>query len=165
MWTVIKYSKNELAALKSEFIKKLGDEINFYQPKLKVISYVKSKKIVKDIFILGDYILCFHKDFSKKGVSDSLKYCKGLKYFLNDYIKSQKDIEKFVTNCKKSEDEKGYLKQKYFDLRNYKNFEFLSGPFKNLILTSVEQNKSTLSALLGKYKIIVSKENNLFRPI
>ena len=44
MWTVIKYSKNELAVLKSEFIKKLGDEINFYQPKLKVISYVKSKK-------------------------------------------------------------------------------------------------------------------------
>mgnify|MGYP001205570798 CR=1 FL=1 len=165
MWTIIKFEKNKLSLVKNEFINKLGKEVSFYEPKFKITSYTKSKKIIKDISVLGDYLLCFHKDFAKKTAINSLRYCRGLKYFLSNYLNSQHEIEKFINYCKKSEDEKGYLKYTYFDFNNKKGFEFLSGPFRNLVFTTLEQNKSYLSSLIGKYQIIVSKKNNLIRPI
>ena len=153
MWTIVKFDKNKLPLVKSEFKCKLGNEVQFYEPKLRIVSYSKSKKIIKDISILGDYLLCFHRDFAKKTALNSLKYCRGLKYFLTNYINSQSDIEKFINYCKNSEDENGFLKHSYFDFKNKNKFEFLSGPF-NLIFT-IEQNKLYLTSLIGKYQIIV----------
>ena len=60
--------------------------------------------------LLGDYILCFHESFKKNSIINTLKYCKGLKYFLTDFSSSQEDIENFIIKCKKHEDNDGFLK-------------------------------------------------------
>ena len=63
--------------------------------------------------LLGDYLLCFHKDFSNKSIISNLKYCRGLKYFLTDFLNSQIEIENFISECKKNEDNQGYLKPSF----------------------------------------------------
>ena len=54
---------------------------------------------------------------------------------------------------------------KIFDFLNKKNYEFMSGPFSNLIINVISQNKFSIKALMGNYRITVSKKNNLVRPV
>ena len=161
MWAVLKIDKKNLSLLKNDFFKRLGKDVKFFMPKLKLKKFVKKKIYFKESFLLGDYMLCFHKDFSKT----SLKYCKGLKYFLMDFLNSQKEIEKFISKCKENEDENGFLKSTFFDFANSKSYEFISGPFTNMIFNIINENKLSIKALLGNYTIIVSKGENLFRPV
>ena len=107
----------------------------------------------------------FHEEFKKKTVLTSLQYCKGLKYFLKNFNSSQIEIENFILKCKENEDSEGYIKQSFFDFKNKNKLEFISGPFTNLIFSILEENKNTIKALIGNYKISVSKEENFFRPI
>ena len=165
MWAVLKIDKKNLAVLKNDFFKKLGKGVKFYMPKLQLKKFIKKKIFIKESFLLGDYMLCFHKDFSKKSVLTSLKYCKGLKYFLMDFFKSQKEIEKFISKCKENEDENGFLKSTFFDFENKKSCEFISGPFTNMVFSIINENKLSIKALLGNYRIMVSKKENLFRPV
>ena len=115
MWVVAKIDIKKISTLKNEFFKKLGKNVLFYSPKLKLRKFMNSKIQVKENFILGNYILCFHKEFEKKSSLTSLKYCKGLKYFLNDLYSSQKEILDFISKCKKNEDKEGFIKQNFFD--------------------------------------------------
>ena len=165
MWVVAKIDIKKISTLKNEFFKKLGKNVLFYSPKLKLRKFMNSKIQVKENFILGNYILCFHKEFEKKSSLTSLKYCKGLKYFLNDLYSSQKEILDFISKCKKNEDKEGFLKQNFFDFENNSKYEFISGPFTNLIFTLLSENKTYINALIGKYKISVSKNENFFRPV
>ena len=165
MWAVIKIDTKKVLTLKQELLSILGNEVKFYAPKLKIIKYFKSKTYIKDTYLLGDYLLCFHKDFNKQDIITSLKYCKGLKYFLNNFKISQVEIEKFVSKCKQNEDKDGYIKQTFFDFINRKKYEFISGPFTNFIFSILNENKFLVTALIGKHKISVSKEENLFRPV
>lgn len=165
MWIVLKIDKKNLNFLKSEFKTKLGEDIKFYMPKLRLKKFIKKKFFFKESSMLGDYLLCFHKDFSKKSVLSSLKYCRGLKYFLYDFLSSQKEIENFVTKCKKNEDEDGFIKQTFFEFKNKVKYEFISGPFTSLIFSILNENNSNIQAIIGKYKATVSKEGNLFRPV
>ena len=105
MWTVLKIDKKNLSLLKNDFTKKLGKDVKFYIPKLQLKKFLKKKLYIREISLLGDYLLCFHKDFSKRSVLTSLKYCKGLKYFLTDFLNSQNEIEKFIAKCKENEGE------------------------------------------------------------
>ena len=86
MWAVLKIDKKNLELLKNEFKKKLGDDVQFYTPKLQLKKFLNKKIYKKEILLLGDYLLCFHKDFSKKSVLTSLRYCKGLRYFLSESL-------------------------------------------------------------------------------
>ena len=165
MWTVIKFDKKNLANLKKEFFNKLGKDVKFYLPKLKLNKFLNKKTYTREIFLLGDYLLCFHKDFSKSSILSSLKYSKGLKYFLNDFLSSQTDIEKFIKKCKINEDQNGFLKGTFFNFKNKNKFEFISGPFTNLMFMVLKENNVSIDALIGQYRITVSKENNLFRPV
>ncbi len=165
MWAVIKIHKKKFCLLKKSLEEKLGSDIKFYTPKLKLKKFCKTKTYFKDFYILGDYLFCHHKELAKQSVLNSLKYCKGLKYFLNDHIKSQHDIIKFISKCKENEDEKGYINQTFFNFSKNNKFEFISGPFSNLIFKIIEENNLFIKTLIGKYKITVSKNNNLFRPI
>ena len=165
MWAIIKIDIKKISTLKSEFINKIGGEVLFYSPKLKLKQYTKSKVCSKEIYLLGNYILCFHKDFGKQSVVQTLKYSKGLKYFLNNLNSNQNDIENFITKCKEHEDENGFIKQTFFNFKSYKKFKFLSGPFTDFMFTIINENKSTIKALIGKYKVTMSKEKNFFRPI
>ena len=151
--------------LKRDLLSKLGSEVKFYMPKLQLKKFLKRKIFVKESFLLGDYLLCFHEDFSKRSVLTSLKYCKGLKYFITSFLNNQKEIENFVEKCKKNEDENGFIRSTFFEFNNTKNFEFISGPFTNMIFRILHENKLNIRASLGKYNVTVSKEENLFRPV
>ena len=165
MWTVIKIDRKKMNTLKNEFFSKIGNDVKFYSPKLKIEKRIKAKIQIKENYLLGDYILCFHKDFKKNSVLSSLQYCKGLKYFLRNLNTSQIEIKDFIFKCKSNEDSEGYIKQSFFNFQNKNKFEFISGPFTNLIFSILEENKFSIRGLIGKYKISVSKEQNLFRPV
>ena len=165
MWAVIKINTKNLGILKKEFYDKLGKDVKFYIPKMKIKKFVKTKICMRENLLLGDYMLCFHKDFTKRSVLNSLKYCRGLKYFLSDLINYQIEIEKFISKCKENEDESGFIKPTFFEFEDKKNYEFISGPFTDMIFKVIRENKFSLKALMGKYEVNISKKENLFRPI
>ena len=165
MWTVLKVDKNYISLLKKDFSQKIGKDIKFYIPKLKINKFYKKKTLKKEIMLLGDYLLCYHKDFSKKSIISNLKYCRGLKYFLTDFLNSQTEIENFITKCKKNEDEDGYIKASFFDLKKNTKYQFASGPFTNLVFRILDENKLSFKALIGNFSVTVSKEQHLFRPV
>ena len=165
MWTILKIDKKNLSLLRDELRKKLGNDVKFYIPKLQLKKFFNKKSYKKEIPLLGDYILCFHKDFSKKTVLTSLKYSRGLRYFLSDFFNSQDEIQTFVDKCKENENEEGFIKPSFFNLKIDKSFEFISGPFTNVIFRVLHENKGSIKALVGNYKFTVSKELNFFRPV
>ena len=165
MWAVLKINKCNLETLKKELYDKLGCDIKFYTPRLKLRKFLKKKVLIKEHFLLGDYLLCFHKDFSKKSVLTSLKYCRGLKYFLSDFLSSQKEIEKFIIKCKKNETSTGYILPSFFDYKKNESYEFISGPFTNFIFNIFKENKLSMYGVMGNYKITVSKNNYYFRSV
>ena len=165
MWAILKFDKKNLGVLQTDFYKKLGSDVKFYLPKLRLQKTLKNKIFKKEIFLLNDYILCFHKDFSKKSVLTSLKYCRGLKYFLSDFLSSQEEIEKFIYKCKKNETNDGYILPSFFEHKKNKNYEFISGPFTNFIFSIFKENKLSLYGTLGDLKITVSKNNYFFKTV
>ncbi len=165
MWAVLKIDKNCSSFLKKEFREKLGNNVKFYAPKLKLKKFYSKRSLTKEVSLLGDYLLCFHKSFKEKSIVNTLKYCKGLKYFLTDFINSQEDIVKFVNKCKIHEDNDGFLKPTFFEIKKNLKYEFTSGPFTNLVFSILYENKLSIKALIGNYKITVSKEQNFFRPV
>lgn len=165
MWAILKFDKKNLEILKKDFYKKLGSDVKFYNPKLELKKTKKKKTFIKEISLLNDYLLCFHKDFSKKSVLTSLKYCRGLKYFLSDFLSSQKEIEKFIIKCKKNETSTGYILPSFFDYKKNESYEFISGPFTNFIFNIFKENKLSMYGVMGNYKITVSKNNYFFRSV
>lgn len=165
MWAVLKINKKNLGLLKNDLCNKLGKDVRFYIPKLKLKKFLKRKIFIKESFLLGDYLLCFHKDFTKKSVLTSLSYSKGLKYFLTDFFNSQKEIEKFINKCKENEDEEGFIKSTFFEFKDKNKYEFISGPFTNMVFNIINENKLSISTLMGNFRTTVSKKENLFRPV
>ncbi len=165
MWAVLKINKYNLELLKKELQEKLGYGVKFYAPKLKLKRFLKRGVFTKEYFLLDDYLLCFHQDFKKESVISSLKYCKGLKYFLKTFLNSQKEIQKFIDKCKLNEDEEGFIKSSFFEFRNSNKYEFISGPFTNMVFSIINENKFFVNTLMGNYRTTVSKEGNLFRPV
>jgi len=114
MWAIIKFDKKKLELLKKDLKEKLGEDINVYKPKLLFKKYKNNKLINKEFNLLGDYLFCFHKNFQDSSTISKLKFSKGLKYFLNGFVQSQKEINKFIKKCKESENEEGYLSQNFY---------------------------------------------------
>ena len=100
MWAIIKIDKKNLSYLKHSFKNKLGDDLKIYSPKFLIQKFHKNKLKTKEIELLGEYLFCFHKKFENPTTISSLKYTKGLKYFLNGFLQSQEDIKKFIFRCK-----------------------------------------------------------------
>ena len=165
MWTVLKIDKKSIGLIKKNFINKLGQDVKFYVPKVKLYRFLNKKKYVKEISLLGDYLLCFHKDFSNISILNSLKYSKGLKYFLTSFKNSQNEIEKFILRCKANEDENGFIKSTFFDFKAGKKYELISGPFTSMIFNSCHENKLSIKAFINNYTVTVSKEKNFIRPV
>lgn len=115
--------------------------------------------------LLGDYALCYHEKFSNKNLINTLKYCRGVKYFLDQYSVYQNEIEEFIKNCKQHENKFGFLKQSFFQFKKNKKLKFISGPFTNFVFNIIKENKLTLKILMGSFSVTVSKEEYLFRPV
>ncbi len=165
MWTIIKFKKQNLSLLKQDFLKSLGKDVKFYTPKLKLQKYVKNKLQNQESFLLGDYLLCFHESFNNKNIISSLKYSRGLKYFLNDFKGCQKDINEFIRKCKSNEDENGFIKQCFFEFKDDGIFQFLTGPFVNKGFEVISRQNNKIKILIGKLTATVSRKNYIFRPV
>ena len=83
----------------------------------------------------------------KKKFFNSLKYCKGLKYFLTNFSSSQKEIENFISKCKENEDTNGYLKQSFFNFGEKVSIN-LYLDLTNLIFTIFKENKFSIEAIM-----------------
>ena len=165
MWILIKYNKKNLSLLKRDLFNKIGKKTKIYIPKIKINYRKKNQIIVKENFLLGDYLLCFHENFKNINFIETLKYLKGIKYILSDLISSQKEIINFIEKCKLNESQDGYIKQSFFDYDIKKNYEFVSGPFSKMIFKVIEENKSKYKILLDNFKVTISKEDYLFKPV
>jgi len=165
MWVVIKFKKENLSLLKEDLKKKLGTSPKIYIPTLQLFYTKKNKNFKKKLFILGDYLFCFHKSFEDKKIISSIKYCKGLKYIVEGFKDSQTEIKKFIYHCSKHEDNNGYLKQTFFEISTQKDFKFISGPFSDMIFQIINIQKNKIKILVGNLVTTISdKKNYLYQP-
>ena len=114
---------------------------------------------------MGDYLLCFHKDFKNPSTTNKLKFCRGLKYFLNGFIESQNQIEEFVRRCKDSENKGGYLSTSFYQLHINSKYKFVSGPFAEKIFQIINFQKNRINILMGNIKTTIKKQEFLFNPV
>ncbi|MDC0529777.1 hypothetical protein OAN91_00470 [Pelagibacteraceae bacterium] len=165
MWTIIKFDKKKLSLLKKDFSEKLGKDFIIYNPKVFLQKYKNNKLINKEFDVLGDYLLCFHKNFKDKNTLNNLKFCRGLKYFLEGFIQSQTDIEKFVNKCKSSENKDGYLSQNFYQLKINGQYKFSSGPFVEKIFKIINLHKNKIDIFMGNIKTTIKKQDYLFSAV
>ena len=165
MWTIIKFNKNNLEILKKDLIKKLGDDLKIYSPRISVQDYKKNKIINKEYALLGDYLFCFHNKFANPDIISSLKFSRGLKYFLDGFAGSQEEIKNFILKCKSSENRDGYLTKNFFELYLNSKYKFQNGPFTNMIFKIIELQKDKINILVGNIKTTIKKNDFLFNPI
>ena len=165
MWTILKFDKKKLNLLKQDFKKKLGDNIKFYIPKIKIQKFKNNKLINKELNLMGDYLFFYHNETDNEKKLNTLKFSRGLKYFLNGHIDTQDDIEQFIHDCKVSENNEGFLSNNIFDLHLNKKYKFSSGPFTEKIFKIINLQKNKLSILMGDIKTTIKRKDYLFSPL
>ena len=131
-----------------------------YSPKILQQEIRGNKFYKKSNYILGNYLLIFHEKLKDEFFSNRLSFVKGVDIVLKGFELSQKEIKFFVEKCKKNENEDGYLVQDFFINNLNDKIRFCSGPFVNFAINLIEIQKSKVSVLAGKYKILVNKKNN-----
>ena len=165
MWIVANIKSKEINVFKKELKIKLNDKIKFYYPKILYKKYFNNKIITKEKPILENYIFCFNPKFSDCKILVNLKYCKGLKYFLNNHPIDQQNILKFINNCKKFENDKGFLLPDFINSILKNKGKFISGPFKNLIFEIIEKHKKNLKIKIGNFITTINCNKYLLQPI
>ena len=85
MWSIIKFDKKKFSFFKEDLKKDLVKILKFIFQKICIENFKKNKLIKKEINLLGDYLFCFHNNFSSDEKINSLKFTRGLKYILNGY--------------------------------------------------------------------------------
>tara|TARA_B100002051_G_scaffold276637_1_gene326409 strand:+ start:480 stop:977 length:498 start_codon:yes stop_codon:yes gene_type:complete len=165
MWTIIKFDTKKLASLKEDLKLKLGKNYKIYIPKIKIQKYKNNKLISKEVNLLGDYLFCFHNEFKSKKILTYLKFTKGVKYFLEGYVESQKDIENFLTHCSNFENKEGLISENFFDLNINKKYKFMNGPFTDKIFDIINIQKNNISILIGNLKTTIKREKFLSNPV
>ena len=157
MWVVAKYDKKKANFFLEDLKKKLKDKVVIYNPRVKIEKFHKNKLISKEFNILGDYIFCFNPKFENQKILNNLQFTKGLKYFLNGFYKSQKEIKEFIKKCKKSENENGFISADFFDIEVNKKYIFNSGPLLNLIFQVIEVQKTKFKIIMGDKTATIEK--------
>ena len=115
--------------------------------------------------MLSDYLFCYHSSFNNLNFLNSINFLRGLKYILRDFVSSQKEISFFIERCNQYEDKEGFLSQDFFNFENLNKFQFLSGPFTNMIFDLIRrENKNNLKCLIGDFKLVITGKDNLFFP-
>ena len=166
MWLIAKIKKNETNFFKFGIKEKCGEDLILYQPIIECEKFINNRIRRYNKAILEDYFFCYSKQFQNQIFLNNLKNIKGLKYFLGGHLNNQKDIIKFINNCKKHENKYGFISPSFFfDIISSKA-KFVSGPFTNMLFEVLEKNKNKFKVLIGKYKVSFSaKERNLYYPI
>ena len=165
MWTVIKFDKKNIHIFEEDLKRKLGNNFEIYYPKLTIQKYQKQKLKQKNINLLGDYLFCFHSKFQNERNISQLKFIRGVKYFLNGFRQSQIEINNFIINLKKLENEDGYITQNIYQTEIDKIYKFTSGPFTEKIFKIISLNKDKIDVLIGNIKSKINKKKFLFKPV
>ena len=164
MWVVAKYDRKKTNFFIEDLKKKLKNDVVIYNPRVKVEKFHKKKIISKEFNILGDYIFCYNPKFKNQKILSALKFTKGLKYFLNGFYKSQKELKEFINKCKKSEDKNGFISADFFDIEINKKYIFNNGPLTNLIFQVLEVQKTKFKILMSD-KIATIRKGFLFSTL
>ena len=164
MWTVIKFEKKKINFLKQELINKLGHEVVIYCPKILIQKFKKDKLEKREFNLLGDYIFCYHKQFSKISFLKQLNFLRGVKYFLDGFHSSQNEINTFIKRCKSLENSEGYISQGLYQAQINKCYKFSSGPFADKIFKIIQLQKNKIDILMGNIKTTINKNEFLFNP-
>ena len=166
MWIIAKYKLHELNTLKNKLKEILGNDPEYFIPKIKYNKIVKKKFKTFKKSILEGYLICFHSKFNSKDILNTLKYTRGISYILEGFKNNQEEIFNFVNRCKNFEDDEGFIKQDFFNHNNFTRAKFVSGPFTNLAFDILSKQSDKIEILIGKYKTTISKDSNfLYRPI
>ena len=115
--------------------------------------------------MLGNYIFFYHNDLKNENIINSLRSIKGLKYFLNGYSKSQKELNSFISQCEKSEDKNGFINDNFVSLIYNNYYKFKTGPFVDKLFKLVNFNKEYLEILLGNIKTKIKTNSYLIEPV
>ncbi len=165
MWTIIKIDKKKYNLLQQDFKKKIGEKVIYYKPKMKISTFSKNRLIEKEIDILGNYVFCYSKIFKEKKIMNTLKFSKGLKYFLDGFNSVQDEINEFIDKCKKLENKNGFICSNMETYCENKEYEFISGPFAKKLFTILNLEKNRVKILLGTVETYISKNKYLFRSV
>ena len=74
-------------------------------------------------------------------------------------------IKEFINRCRNSENEEGYLTNKFYNLYKNSKFKFNSGLFSNFVFKIINLQKNKINILLGNLKITTEKEKFIFKSI
>ena len=166
MWIIAKYKLHELNTLKKNLKEILGNDPEYFIPKIKYNKIVKKKFKTFQKLILEGYLICFHSKFNSRDILNTIKYTRGISYILKGLKNNQEEILNFVNRCKNFEDENGFIKKYFFNNNNFTRAKFVSGPFTNLVFDILSKQSDKIEILIGKYKTTISKDSNfLYRPI
>ncbi len=165
MWTILKLDKKKIAFLKDDFKKKLGKDFVIYSPKILIDKFKKNKIVNSEFNLLGDYIFCYHKEFKNPTIINTIKFSRGLKYILDGFVSSQREIREFIENCKSLENNKGFITQNLFEILVNKKYRFSSGPFSNQIFQIISMQKNKIDISIGNLKTRINKKEFLFYPV
>lgn len=165
MWAIIKFDKKNINLLKNDLNEKIGKGVQFYIPKIGIKKIKSHKLMIKEINLLGDYMFCFHENLSNDRFLNSIKFCRGMKSILNGHKLFQSEIIRFISKCKKAENEDGYLRFNFCQIDLKKSYKFISGPFIDKIFRIIEVQQRKIDILIGNIKTSIKKENYLIKPI
>ena len=87
----------------------------------------------------------------------TIKYLIGIKYILDGYFESQREICKFIESFKKLENNEGFISKNFYSINLEKEYRFLSGPFVNKIFKIIELQKNKIKILIDKLKIDIKR--------
>ena len=162
MWIVAKYNSKGLEVFKKELSERLDKDVKYYHPKIKIDTTSKVKKFK---YILDQYIFCQSKKFLNKKLIGGVGNLRGLDYFLKDCLNCQDEIIKFINFCKSNEDIDGSLKRSFFNFSLKKKYQFISGPFKNLVFSIISKNHKRFEIMLNGKKVFIERNYNNFLSI
>ena len=166
MWIVAKYKTNEINNLKKNLKVLLGTEPEYFFPQIKYYKIINKKFKSFKKLILEGYLICLHPKFNDDIFLNSLNYTRGVKYILSGFKNNQRDITNFINKCKNFQDKEGFIKQDFFNNRNFVKGKFISGPFTNLVFNILSKKSDKIEILIGKYKTTLSNKTNfLYQPI
>ena len=155
MWIVIKYKVLQFNLFKNSLKNLLKEEPIFYFPKIRTTRYTKGNIKFSEKSLLNDYIFCFNYKFADETFTRKINFLKGVKYYLNNFNSSQKEIIDFIEFCKKYE-KNGFITNNFFKKNLIKNGRFISGPFTNFIFEIFSRNEKELKTNIGKFKLTIS---------
>jgi len=165
MWTIIKIDQNLSNLFKQDFEKNIGSELEVYSPKYLVQYFKQNKLKFKEIKLLNNYVFCFNSNFKNLNFINRIKYLKGFKSCIPGHLETQKEIVKFISKCKDSENNSGYIQNSFFNISDKNNYKLKIGVFNNKIFEIMRFQKNRIEMMIGNLKVSTKRKDFLAQPI